>query len=34
VINCPGSRGAVADAVEVLRPVLVHAVEQARGSDH
>jgi molybdenum cofactor synthesis domain-containing protein len=36
VVNLPGSRGAVADAVEVLRPVLEHAVEQSGpgGSDH
>jgi molybdenum cofactor synthesis domain-containing protein len=34
VINCPGSRGAVADAIEVLRPVLAHAIDQARGGDH
>ena len=34
VINLPGSRGGVKDAVEVLRPVLVHAVEQGVGSDH
>lgn len=34
VINLPGSRGGVKDALEVLRPVLVHAVEQIVGSDH
>ncbi|MFT4289519.1 MogA/MoaB family molybdenum cofactor biosynthesis protein [Nocardioides sp.] len=34
VINLPGSSGGVRDAVEVLRPVLEHAVEQALGSDH
>jgi len=34
VVNLPGSTGAVHDAVEVLRPVLQHAVEQVRGSDH
>lgn len=34
VVNLPGSRGGVKDALEVLRPVLVHAVEQVRGSDH
>lgn len=34
VINLPGSRGGVKDAVEVLRAVLPHAVEQAVGSDH
>jgi molybdopterin biosynthesis enzyme MoaB len=34
VVNLPGSRGGVKDALEVLRPVLVHAVEQVTGSDH
>ena len=34
VINLPGSRGGVKDALDVLRPVLVHAVEQIVGSDH
>lgn len=34
VINLPGSRGGVKDAVEVLRPVLEHAVDQAVGGDH
>ncbi|GAB3861235.1 hypothetical protein GCM10028801_25090 [Nocardioides maradonensis] len=34
VVNLPGSRGGVQDALEVLRPVLVHAVEQVVGSDH
>ncbi len=34
VVNLPGSRGAVADAIEVLRPVLAHAVEQLAGGDH
>ncbi|MCY7396067.1 MAG: MogA/MoaB family molybdenum cofactor biosynthesis protein [Nocardioides sp.] len=34
VVNLPGSRGGVRDAIEVLRPVLVHAVEQVVGSDH
>ncbi|WP_017935794.1 MogA/MoaB family molybdenum cofactor biosynthesis protein [Nocardioides sp. Iso805N] len=34
VINLPGSRGGVKDAIEVLRPVLEHAVEQSVGSDH
>lgn len=34
VINLPGSRGGVKDALAVLEPVLVHAVEQAVGSDH
>jgi len=34
VVNLPGSRGGVKDALAVLRPVLVHAVEQVVGSDH
>lgn len=34
VVNLPGSRGGVKDALEVLRPILVHAVEQIVGSDH
>jgi molybdenum cofactor synthesis domain-containing protein len=34
VVNLPGSRGGVKDAVAVLEPVLVHAVEQIAGSDH
>jgi molybdenum cofactor synthesis domain-containing protein len=34
VVNLPGSRGGVNDAVAVLEPLLVHAVEQIAGSDH
>ncbi len=34
VVNLPGSRGGVKDAVAVLRPILLHAVEQVVGSDH
>lgn len=34
VVNLPGSRGGVKDALAVLAPVLVHAVEQIVGSDH
>lgn len=34
VVNLPGSRGGVKDGLAVLRPVLVHAVEQVLGSDH
>lgn len=34
VINLPGSRGGVKDGLAVLEPWLVHAIEQARGSDH
>ena len=34
VVNLPGSRGGVNDAIAVLEPLLVHAVEQVVGSDH
>lgn len=34
VVNLPGSRGGVRDALTVLRPIAVHAVEQVVGSDH
>jgi molybdenum cofactor synthesis domain-containing protein len=34
VVNLPGSRGGVQDAIAVLEPLLVHAVEQIAGSDH
>lgn len=34
VVNLPGSRGGVKDGLEVLRPILLHAVEQVVGSDH
>ena len=34
VVNLPGSRGGVRDAVDVLRPVLRHAVDQVAGGDH
>ncbi|HNJ78563.1 MAG TPA: MogA/MoaB family molybdenum cofactor biosynthesis protein [Marmoricola sp.] len=34
VINLPGSRGGVRDGLEVLAPLLLHAVEQIQGSDH
>lgn len=34
VVNLPGSRGGVKDAIAVLEPILCHAVEQVAGSDH
>ena len=34
VINLPGSRGGVRDALDVLDRVVGHAVEQILGSDH
>lgn len=34
IVNLPGSRGGVKDALGVLSPVLVHAAEQIVGSDH
>lgn len=34
IINLPGSPGAVSDALEVLRPILSHAIDQLRGADH
>ena len=34
IINVPGSSGGAKDAIAFLSPMLVHAVEQVRGSDH
>lgn len=34
IVNLPGSRGGVADALDVLRDVVPHAVSQAKGTDH
>jgi len=34
VINLPGSVGGVRDAIEVLEPLVAHAVEQIGGGDH
>lgn len=34
VINLPGSTGGVRDAIEVLGPVIPHALSQLRGGDH
>jgi molybdenum cofactor synthesis domain-containing protein len=34
IVNLPGSTGGVRDGMQVLTPVLAHAVDQARGGDH
>src|SRR5260370_3158705 len=34
IISLPGSSGGVRDGMKVLRPILVHAVDQICGGDH
>lgn len=34
VVNLPGTRGGVTDALSVIRPVLDHVVNQIHGGDH
>ena len=34
VVNLPGSRGGVSDAIELLAGIVPHAVSQIRGADH
>jgi molybdenum cofactor synthesis domain-containing protein len=34
IVNLPGSTGGVRDGIEVLGPVIGHAVAQLRGADH
>jgi hypothetical protein len=34
IVNLPGSSGGVRDGMDVLRQILVHAVDQIRGGDH
>jgi molybdenum cofactor synthesis domain-containing protein len=34
VVNLPGSRGGVKDAIAVLADVVPHAIDQLRGGDH
>lgn len=34
IVNAPGSRGGVTDAVEVIGPLISHVVDQLNGGDH
>jgi molybdenum cofactor synthesis domain-containing protein len=34
IVNLPGSTGGVRDGMNVLAPILTHAVDQIRGGDH
>ncbi len=34
IVNLPGSRGGAQDGMDVLKPLLRHAVTQLRGGDH
>ena len=34
VVNLPGSRGGVTDAIDLLAGIVPHAVNQIRGVDH
>lgn len=34
VVNAPGSPGGAKDAIAVLMPIVIHALEQISGSDH
>jgi len=34
VVNLPGSRGGVSDAIELLASIVPHAISQIRGVDH